>query len=258
MIVELENLVALQIRDLEIRALKSRLKVIPEEIDALEKEISDERANATLADERLGESLRTRRATEGELELLESRIAKYKDQLMEVKTNDEYRAMQKQIENAREEASSKEDKILAQMEEAEQLQKELTKRQSELREAQGRVKKMEAELEAEAKKLREELEQRNGQRKSLLEVLPEDLLSRYLTVARLRGGIAVAEAKDEHCQVCNVRLRPQVYSEIRLGSKVLQCDSCSRILYYLEPAAPGQGDPQTEGNQRPGPEEEKT
>jgi predicted nucleic acid-binding Zn-ribbon protein len=42
----------------------------------------------------------------------------------------------------------------------------------------------------------------------------------------------VAEAKDEHCQECNVRLRPQVYSELRLGKKIIRCDSCSRILYY--------------------------
>jgi predicted nucleic acid-binding Zn-ribbon protein len=245
MIVELEYLIALRDRDMEIRALNNRLKLIPEEIDALEKEIAKERAHATLATNNLNESLKIRKAAEKELALVESRIAKYKDQLMDVKTNDEYRAMQKQIENAKEEASATEDKILVQMEEAERLQTDLDKRQSELKEAQDRVKKRQAELEDEASGLRAELDRRSDQRKSLLELLPENLLGKYRRVARLRGGVAVAEAKDEHCQVCNVRLRPQVYSEIRLGNKILQCDSCSRILYYVGPP-PGQTDLQPE------------
>jgi predicted nucleic acid-binding Zn-ribbon protein len=46
----------------------------------------------------------------------------------------------------------------------------------------------------------------------------------------------MAEAKDEHCQVCHVRLRPQVYNEIRIGDQILRCDSCGRILFYLGPA----------------------
>jgi len=195
--------------------------------------------------------VKIRRAAEKELAIVESRIAKYKDQLMEVKTNDEYRAMQKQIDNAKQEASATEDKILVQMEEAERLQKDLEKRLSELEQAQDRVKQRRAELEAEASRLHAELDRRTDQRKSLLELLPASLLGKYRRVARFRGGVAVAEAKDEHCQVCNVRLRPQVYSEIRLGNKILQCDSCSRILYYAGPP-PGETDPQPEDREAGG------
>ncbi|MFQ5790392.1 MAG: C4-type zinc ribbon domain-containing protein, partial [Acidobacteriota bacterium] len=58
-------------------------------------------------------------------------------------------------------------------------------------------------------------------------------VDQYRRLARTRGGIAVAEAKDAHCQLCHVRLRPQVYGEVRMGEKILRCDSCGRILYYL-------------------------
>ena len=52
----------------------------------------------------------------------------------------------------------------------------------------------------------------------------------------------MAEAKDEHCDVCHVRLRPQVYNEIREGKEILSCDSCGRIMYYLgPPPGPGSG-----------------
>jgi predicted nucleic acid-binding Zn-ribbon protein len=233
MIAELENLIALQRSDLEIHAIESRLKQIPKEIADLEKEVATERANAKAAEDRLAESQKTRRALEGELELLDGKIEKYKEQLMLVKSNEEYRAMQKQIQSAKDDVSSKEDTILAKMEEAELLQEELKRRRKELEEGMEQVRKMEGELEAEASRLRSELDGKNGRREELLKLLPDDLVAQYRQIARIRGGVAVAEAKDEHCQVCHVRLRPQLFSELRSGNKILRCDNCSRILFHI-------------------------
>ncbi len=238
MIDELENLMSLQKIDLEIRAIESRLKQVPKEIADLEKEIATEQANRASAEERLNESKKTRRSLEGELGLVEVKTEKYKDQLMQVKTNEEYRAMQKQVQSAKDEVSDKEDKILAKMEETEQLQEELKRRQKELEEGMLQVKKIEGELDAEAARLETELENKNSRRDELREMIPADLVAQYGETSRVRGGIAIAEAKDEHCQVCHVRLRPQVYSELRIGDKILHCENCSRILYYVEPENP--------------------
>jgi predicted nucleic acid-binding Zn-ribbon protein len=238
MIDDLENLISLQKTDLEIGAIESRLKKIPREIADLEQEIATERANAESAQDKLDESQKARRTFEGELELLESKIEKYKDQLMQVKTNEEYKAMQKQVESAKVEVSDKEDKILFKMEEAEQLQEELSHRHKELDEGLVRVKKMEDELETEAALLRQELAGKKSRREQILDSMPKDLIIQYDEIGRVRGGIAIAQAKDEHCEVCHVRLRPQVYSELRVGNKILRCENCSRILYYLEPASP--------------------
>jgi hypothetical protein len=238
MIVELENLISLQKIDLEIRAIETRLNQIPKEVADLEKEIATERANAASAEDRLNESKKTRRSLEGELEMAEAKISKYKDQLMLVKTNDEYRAMQKQVQSAKEEISDKEDKILAKMEETDNLQEELKRRQKELEEGMVKVTKMEAELDAETARLKAELENKNRRRGELLEAIPEDLASEYSEISHARGGIAIAEASDEHCQVCHVRMRPQVYSDLLAGDKILRCENCTRILYYLEPENP--------------------
>jgi predicted nucleic acid-binding Zn-ribbon protein len=32
--------------------------------------------------------------------------------------------------------------------------------------------------------------------------------------------------------VCHVRLRPQVFNEVRRNEALIQCDSCLRILYF--------------------------
>jgi hypothetical protein len=58
--------------------------------------------------------------------------------------------------------------------------------------------------------------------------------------------VALAEVRDGCCTACNVRLRPQAYNEVRTSQAVVTCESCNRILYYLEP-------PPTEGEEAGGP-----
>jgi predicted nucleic acid-binding Zn-ribbon protein len=45
--------------------------------------------------------------------------------------------------------------------------------------------------------------------------------------------MAVAEARDGGCTVCHVRMRPQMFNEVRRGEALIQCESCLRILYFL-------------------------
>jgi predicted nucleic acid-binding Zn-ribbon protein len=37
------------------------------------------------------------------------------------------------------------------------------------------------------------------------------------------------------CQACHVRLRVQIWVEIRKNEQLIQCESCSRILFYEAP-----------------------
>ena len=49
--------------------------------------------------------------------------------------------------------------------------------------------------------------------------------------ARIRDGVAVAEARNRSCSACFMALRPQMMAEIRRGEDVITCDNCGRILY---------------------------
>jgi predicted nucleic acid-binding Zn-ribbon protein len=45
----------------------------------------------------------------------------------------------------------------------------------------------------------------------------------------------MAEARDGMCQTCHVKLRPQMWVEIRQNETLFQCTACNRILYYEPP-----------------------
>jgi predicted nucleic acid-binding Zn-ribbon protein len=53
-------------------------------------------------------------------------------------------------------------------------------------------------------------------------------------VRKFRGGIGVAAAREEACVICNVRMRPQIFQNVRRNESIITCDSCSRILYDPE------------------------
>ena len=76
-------------------------------------------------------------------------------------------------------------------------------------------------------------------RAEVVATLSRDVLSLFERVAHGRKGVAVAEARDGLCTVCHVRLRPQMFNEVRRNDGLHQCDSCTRILYYVPGAAPG-------------------
>jgi len=72
------------------------------------------------------------------------------------------------------------------------------------------------------------------ERKEIETSISSDLLPRYERVRKARGGIAVAAARNEVCEICQVRIRPQVFQEIRRNDQIIACDACQRILYDPE------------------------
>lgn len=139
-----------------------------------------------------------------------------------------------EIQMAEEQIRGEEDKILDIMEaledkeiELKQAEQEMKKQSSELQEKIRKMTESAPALESELARLHEEKIQMESQ------VGPE-LLSRYRRIAKARKGIALAEAKDELCSACHVRIRPQMYAELLRTENIHACDSCSRILFSRE------------------------
>jgi predicted nucleic acid-binding Zn-ribbon protein len=68
-------------------------------------------------------------------------------------------------------------------------------------------------------------------------------LAIFELVSSRRNGVALAEARDGICTICHVRLRPQVFNNVRRNEEIIQCDSCNRILYFVHLPAPAVQNP---------------
>ena len=236
---DLKHLIQLQDLDLAADRARRRIAELPAALQALETRVAEKTAHVSSVKEQITAGQTARREVERELAAVQGRLSKYKGQLMEVKTNKEYQAMQKEMAAAEHDVRAHEDKLLEHMEQAETFAAELKAAESALKAEQTVVARDQKILEAERAEIEQELARLTAARKEIVAMLPRDALSLFERVAHGRKGVAVAEARDGLCTVCHVRLRPQMFNEVRRNDGLHQCDSCTRILYFVPAAAPG-------------------
>jgi len=231
---DLKCLIRLQTVDLEIQQLGARIEKFPGISKALDDKLRDSQAHLVAVQEKAKNSLATRKKLEGEVSTLEAKISKYREQMLNVKTNEEYKAFQKEIEHTQAAIGKVEDSILSLMLEAESNQQDIRNAEARLKEDQQRVNQERKELEGEHQRDVSAMESCVKERNELGTQISGDLLPRYERVRKFRGGIGISAARDYVCEVCQVRIRPQVFQEIRKNDKIIACDACQRILYDPE------------------------
>jgi predicted nucleic acid-binding Zn-ribbon protein len=229
---DLTRLIRLQ--QLETAADEARRKVAehPARTQALDARLQAARDAVAGLKARLAAASDKRRAEEKDVASVQTRLAKYKDQLLEVKTNREYTAMLHEIETAQNDIRAREDRILEIMIETDELNAGIKKSEAELKAAETEIASERARLDAEMGSLQAEIERTTSERGKLVASIDRQILDIFEITAKSRKGVAVAEAKDGLCGICHVRLRPQVFNEVRKNESIIQCDSCRRILYF--------------------------
>jgi predicted nucleic acid-binding Zn-ribbon protein len=238
---ELEQLIALQNADMGIRKLQAELESIPQRRAEIENEF-DQRALEFKTLEQQRDAARTTRAgLDKEMAEQRARAEKAERDLMSSTNSKAYEAAIREIDAAKKHVSELETKTLEQMESAESAEKSLAEREPELTRLQSDRDEQLRSFEEKTRAWAEELEVRRKDRERLLSELPANVKSMYRRISeRIRGGVALAEARAGSCSACFMSLRPQVMAEVRRGEEIITCDNCNRILYY-QPAAQSQG-----------------
>jgi predicted nucleic acid-binding Zn-ribbon protein len=112
MLPEIENLLKLQDVDKEIRRLQDEVAELPRRVSAIEARLAGTKAQLDKAQAALKTDEAARRKYEASITELRTKISKYRDQSLDVKTNEQYRALLHEIQFAEKEIAANEDKIL--------------------------------------------------------------------------------------------------------------------------------------------------
>jgi predicted nucleic acid-binding Zn-ribbon protein len=231
---ELEKLIALQNLDTSIRKLEKDLEAIPERRAEIEQEFDRRAFEIRALESRRDEAKHTRARLEIEVVEQRGRAERAERNLMSSKKQDEYTAAIREADAARKQISALETQILEQMENLEQAEAALKERADEIAtlnsDREARLKSFDEETRAQS----EHLAKARIERDQVFANLPKSMSNLYARIrARIRDGVAVAEARNRSCTACFMSLRPQVMSEIRRGAEVITCDNCGRILYFV-------------------------
>lgn len=230
---ELEKLIALQNLDTTIRKLEKELEAIPQRRAEIEGEFDQRAFEIRALESRRDDAKHTRARLENEVIDQRGRAERAERNLMSSKKQDEYTAAIREADAARKQISTLETQILEQME-------SLDKAEAALNERAEEIASLNSDRETRLKAFDELTQQQSRQliaaraeREQVFSNLPKTISTMYSRIsARIRDGIAVAEARNRSCTACFMSLRPQVMAEIRRGEDIITCDNCGRILYY--------------------------
>lgn len=245
---ELQQLVALQNLDTSIRKLQAELEAIPQKRAEIESQF-DQRAFEIRALETRKEEARHAR-TRLEIEVGEQRVRveRAERNLMSSKKQDEYTAAIREADAARKQIATLETQILDQMEALENAEASLTERTDEIASLNSDREATLQTFDEESHQQADRLAMSRAERERLVAALPKSMGALYVRIsARIRDGVAVAEARNGACRACFMALRPQAMAQVRRGEEVVTCDNCNRILYY----APSESAPANSASAQP-------
>ena len=218
--------------DIRFDEIKREKDESPKEIDKL-KENLDLLSNAMEQDLSAIEELKkVRRTVERELEEVESKFQKSKLRLNDVKSNKEYQAVLKEIEEQKELIFEREEVVIKCMEDIEIQEAECSSNDGTLRESQQEYKKKQDEFSQRLRDLDKEVQSLNGKMIQLSQNVDKNLLERYNRLRKNLKGKVVTQVINTICQGCNLGIPPQQYNELIKGGSIKSCPHCNRIIYW--------------------------
>jgi predicted nucleic acid-binding Zn-ribbon protein len=232
--IDFEKLIQLQQLDLEIRQLSLFLEGIPPQIQNIDKKIAESSLVAAAAKERMTGSQKKRRELESELKDIKIQIGKYKRQLNEVKTNKEYTAFLKEIEESEKRVDRLEEAFIAEMLLEDDIQKDILQANRKLAETQETLSREKEAIFQKKKEAEDKIQQLSRRKADILPGIPPAQVDLYLNISRKKGGIVLSPVRDDFCDLCHVRIRPQVLNELLSTRKLILCENCGRILFWRE------------------------
>ncbi|MFC1461816.1 zinc ribbon domain-containing protein, partial [Verrucomicrobiota bacterium] len=226
-------LLVVQERDRRIARCLNEFNNIPVRQKAIETNTSQRRE----AWETAKDTLKTKQASihqlDVEIEAERGQVTKLREQQFQIKSNDEYKALNHEIAHIQEKIKELEDREIELLEDIETAEADVASIESELGAEEISVKQEVQELEKRRRVLESEIDEIKKDRDMLSSDIEPDWLSRYNRIMENRKDFAlVGMDKNSTCGSCHMKLPPQMMHDVRKGDTMVSCTYCSRLLYW--------------------------
>jgi predicted nucleic acid-binding Zn-ribbon protein len=228
----IEKLLILQDRDRKIQRVTAELGHIEPERRMFQAKATETQAALEQAKSKVRQLEADRKALELEVETKKQLIARYANQQLQTRKNEEYRALSHEIETCKAEIFAIENSEIELMEQAEAAQKEVVRATQAANEARKLVEEQLAQLGTREENLRKEAAQLETNRGELAAAVDELVRGRYERLVRNKGENVVVGVQHGVCGGCHMRLPPQLLVQCQAKKELITCSNCGRILYY--------------------------
>jgi predicted nucleic acid-binding Zn-ribbon protein len=229
-----EALLVLQERDTRVAALTTELDEMPAQIAAVEREVAARSAKFDEQKARTRQIEADRKKLDLDVQTKQAAIARYKSQQQQTRKNEEFSALNHEIEHAEQEISALEDAELELMEAYDKGLAAVAEAQKELMAFQEKGKHKKAELEKREVVLSSELATAEEQQAAAEKAVPEDALARYRRILKSKKDVAVVPIHGGACGGCHMKLTSQTVLSAKAAEHLVACENCGRLVYWLE------------------------
>jgi len=225
-------LITLQDFDSRMGHIRARKEEGPKRIQRLEQRLNDVETQLAEATRQVEEFTRDRRETEKSIEDAENRLKKADIKLSSIKSNKEYQAALKEIDDLKKAKFILEDRAIEMMEQLEALEAKCAASREQAAEMKRQFVMDRDAVTQSLKALDRDLNALDQDRLAVSRGVDIALLKRYDMIRERKGGIAVSPVIQGVCQTCHIRIPPQEFNELIRGDKLMTCPNCTRIIYW--------------------------
>ena len=228
----IERLLIIQDRDRKISKLMREAEDLPARTREIKSRLDTHRESMKAAHEDLKKNAAATKQVEVEIDSCKQKIMKFREQQLQIKSNDEYRILEREIAVVQKEIRNLEDQELALMEQAESLRKMIAEREKDLKQEEGRANQDEEVLKKRLENIQAEIHDLQVDRDSQAAGTDPTWLARYDRIFKRTADYALVPVENAACGGCHMKLPPHLVHEAKRGLAMTQCSFCSRILYW--------------------------
>lgn len=229
----IEQLLALQDLDRRLDRARGDLNALPGELERQEKEMTGHQARFQESVDLLEQNRKMQASLKSDQQDLRTRVADYRNRLLSIKTNDEYRTMLKQIDFALGKIDDLDTALLEAMEEEESLEERVRKAEKELERHRTRFETRKTMLEEQQRQLERETDRLLAERESAAAAVDLKSLRKYEQARSSGRAEIVVGLRAGACGGCLTLIPPQNGVEIK-GGNTFNCPMCGCYVVWTE------------------------
>lgn len=229
----IQGLLVLENRDMRLDAVRRQLEDAPRELAANQAKSAALRESISAAEANIKSMEARRKGMEVEVAQIEEAIRRFKTQQLLVKKNEEYAALEAEIQHAHDKISALEDEQLALMDDMDAAVAALAELRAQVERDIATIEHHNSQLRQAHAAAEAALEEAAAAVKSCEAQVDAALLAQYRYVrSQVKRPPVVVPLEAGRCQGCHLRVSGEVESMVRRAHELARCDNCGRILYW--------------------------